>query len=117
MKGPVSRRFLQVLYSPSLDIVSHRLHVCAQVTAAEVTEAENGTKSVTIVSSLNHVNEDSIEEVFCFYRKAKNLKGGLMTDAKFVGNKNQIDCGVFKPNGGGVYQFGILLTQSKRSLK
>ena len=87
-----------------------------EVTSVEVTE-QNNTKSLTIFTNLNQPNADNIEDVFCFYRKAKNLQGSLMTNAKFVNSKSEIDCGQFSPNGGGVYQFGVLLQQSKQGLR
>ena len=96
----------------SLDIV---------VNSITTQEDSNGTNSVQINADLNH---QDIDKVYCFYRKAKNLKGSLMLDSRIINNKmtetekvTEIDCGEFNPNGGGVYQFGILLTQSKQSLR
>ena len=85
-----------------------------KVLSVEVSEgSEEGSQSVKIVTDLNQPNEDSVDEVFCFYRKAKNLKGSLFTNAKYLRNISTVECGEFTPLGGGVYQFGVLLTQSK----
>ena len=86
-----------------------------EVLSAEVS-GEEETKTVKLSVNVNNIGSN-VEEVYCFYRKSKNLKGALMTNAKFVSDKSTIDCGEFSPNGGGVYQFGALLVQSKEGLK
>ena len=92
----------------SLDVV---------VSDIKILEDSNGTKSVKINAELNQPDTVDLQDVYCFYRKAKNLKGSLMLNTKRLQETSEIDCGEFKPNGGGVYQFGLLLTQSKQSLR
>ena len=79
-----------------------------------------GNKSLLINVDLNH---EAIEKVYCFYRKAKNLKGSLMLNSRIYNQKltktekeTEINCGEYNPSGG-VYQVGVLLTQSKQSLR
>ena len=81
----------------------------------------SGNNSVLINVDLNH---QDIDKIYCFYRKAKNLKGSLLLDSRIINEKltktekeTEINCGEFNPNGGGIYQIGILLTQSKQSLR
>ena len=95
-----------------LDIVNS---LDVEVLSAQVS-GEEETKTVKLSVNINNVGS-KVEDVYCFYRKSKNLKGALMTNAKFVSDKSTIDCGEFSPNGGGVYQFGALLVQSKEGLK
>ena len=81
----------------------------------------SGNNSVLINVDINH---QDIDKIYCFYRKAKNLKGSLLLDSRIINEKltktekeTEINCGEFNPNGGGIYQIGILLTQSKQSLR
>lgn len=77
----------------------------------------NESHSVKMVVNLNQPNEASIDEVFCFHRKAKNLRGSLFLNARLLRNISTVDCGEFSPSGGGVYQFGVLLSQSKAGFR
>ena len=100
------------------DILSIYDSLDVEIVNAKITDGtERDTKQVNLTTNLNHPDLRKVEKVYCFYRKAKNLQGGLMPNAKFTTDKSRINCGEFTPNGGGVYQFGVLLVNSKHGVK
>ena len=76
-------------------------------------EEDNGTRTVEL--QVENIPAEAVE-IACFYRKAKSLKGNLMTNAR-VHNKTKVDCGSFNPTGGGVYQFGAVLLPNKKAIR
>ena len=75
-------------------------------------EEYNGTRVVEL--QVSNIPAEA-EEIACFYRKAKTLKGKLMTNAR-VSNGSRVDCGAFNPTGGGIYQFGAVLLPTKKAI-
>ena len=102
----------EVVYETGQNDFFHIYDSLSLVPESIFIDENNGTRVVEL--EVANIPSEA-EEIACFYRKAKTLKGKLMTNAR-VSNRTKVDCGAFNPTGGGIYQFGAVLLPNKKAI-